>query len=134
MKDTRTLVEEWLVAGDAGQLDVFDELLHADVRVHAPLGLSTTGIEEEKEVWRAALRAMPDLRHEVQDVVVGHATVAVRTVVTGTLVGAFGGIEATGHPFRIDQAVFALARDGKLAEIWEIADVSAVTRTAGEAP
>lgn len=133
MRGTRTLVEEWLAAGDAGRLDAFDELLHTDVRVHAPLGLSTSGIEAEKEVWRAALRAMPDLRHEVQDVVVGDATIAVRTVVTGTLVGGFGGIEATGRPFRIDQAVFARARDGKLAEIWEIADVSAITRTAGEA-
>ena len=130
MTRTPTLLERWLQAGDAGDLDVFDDLLHPDVRVHAPLGLSTTGIEAEKEVWRAALRAMPDLRHDVQEVVVDDATIAVRTVVSGTLVGAFGGVAATGRPFRIDQAVFARVRDGLLTEIWEIADVAPIVREA----
>jgi predicted ester cyclase len=130
MTRTPTLLERWLQAGDAGDLDVFDDVLHPDVRVHAPLGLSTTGIEAEKEVWRAALRAMPDLRHDVQEVVVDDATIAVRTVVSGTLVGAFGGVAATGRPFRIDQAVFARVRDGLLTEIWEIADVAPIVREA----
>jgi predicted ester cyclase len=73
---------------------------------------------------------MPDLRHDVQEVVVDDATIAVRTVVSGTLVGAFGGVAATGRPFRIDQAVFARVRDGLLAEIWEIADVAPIVREA----
>lgn len=126
-----TLLERWLEAGDEGDLDVFDEVLHPDVRVHAPLGLSTTGIEAEKEVWRAALGAIPDLRHMVQEVLVDGAMIAVRTVVTGTLAGEFGGVAATGHPFRIDQAVFARVRDGLLVEIWEIADVAPILREAG---
>ena len=71
MKDPRTtVVFQWLAAGDAGDLDAFDALLHPDVVVHAPAGLSTTGVEAEKAVWKDALTAMPDLRHEVQEVVV----------------------------------------------------------------
>lgn len=34
-----------------------------------PMGLSTEGPEAEKEVWRDALRAMPDIRHDIQEVI-----------------------------------------------------------------
>lgn len=64
------VVSRWLAAGDAGDLDRFDDLLHSDVVVHAPAGLSTAGCEAEKAVWRDAVAAMPDLRHEVQEVLV----------------------------------------------------------------
>jgi ketosteroid isomerase-like protein len=55
----RTVVGRWLAAGDAGDLDAFDDLLHPDAVVHAPLGLSTNSAEAEKAVWREALDAMP---------------------------------------------------------------------------
>jgi ketosteroid isomerase-like protein len=46
----RTVVFRGLAAGDAGDVDAFDELLHPDVVVHAPLGLSTTNVDDEKTV------------------------------------------------------------------------------------
>lgn len=118
----RSLIERLLRAGDEGDLDRFDELLHPDVRVHAPLGLSTEGREAEKAVWRDALAAIPDLAHTVQEVVVEGRTVVARVVVTGTLAGEFGGFAGTGRRFEIDQVVFAHVRDGKAEEIWEVAD------------
>ena len=121
-----TVVYRWLAAGDAGDFDSFDELLHADAVIHAPAGLSTTGAEEEKVVWREALTAMPDLRHDVQEVLVDGDVEMARVVVTGTLTTAFGGIEGTGRSFRIDQAVITHLRDGKVIEAWEIADIAAL--------
>ena len=118
-----TLIERWLRAGDAGDFDVFDECLHADVVVHAPLGLSTNGSEAEKEVWRNVLASVPDLHHDVQEVIEDGSTIAARVVVRGTLVREFAGIPATGRPFEIDQVVFAHVRDGKAEEIWEVADI-----------
>ena len=86
MPDPRhTVVFRWLAAGDAGDLDAFDELLHPDAVVHAPAGLSTTKVDDEKAVWRDALAAMPDLRHEVQEVVVDGEVEMARVVVTGTI-------------------------------------------------
>jgi ketosteroid isomerase-like protein len=121
-----TVVGRWLAAGDAGDLDTFDELLHPDAIIHAPAGLSTTGAAEEKAVWRDALAAITDLRHAVQEVVVnGHIEMA-RVVVTGTMAASFGALEGTGRAFRIDQAVITHLRDGKVAEAWEIADMAAL--------
>lgn len=122
----QTVVFRWLAAGDAGDLDAFDDLLHPDVVVHAPLGLSTTSAEDEKAVWRDALAAMPDLRHNVQEVVVGGDVEMARVVVTGTMTAGFAGVEGTGRSFRIDQAVITHLRDGKVIEAWEIADIAAL--------
>jgi predicted ester cyclase len=119
-----TVVYRWLTAGDAGDLQVFDELLHPEVIVHAPAGLSTTSREQEKEVWRGALVAVAGLRHDVQEVVVDGQVEMARVVVTGTMRGDFGGVEGTGRRFRIDQAVIVHLRDGVVVEAWEIADIA----------
>jgi predicted ester cyclase len=130
-----TVVFRWLAAGDAEDLDAFDELLHPDALIHAPAGLSTTGCAEEKRVWKDALAAMPDLRHAVQEVVADGNVEMARVVVTGTMVAGFGGVEGTGRRFRIDQAVITHLRDGKVEEAWEIADVSSLqAQVADESP
>jgi predicted ester cyclase len=136
MGDARdTVVFRWLAAGDAGDLDVFDELLHPEVVIHAPVGLSTASVEAEKAVWRDALAAIPDLRHAVQEVNVDGDVEMARVVVTGTMTAGFAGVDGTGRSFRMDQAVITHLRDGKVAEAWEIADIAAVReQVAGGAP
>lgn len=125
------MVFQWLAAGDAGDFDAFDDLLHRDAVIHAPVGLSTTSVEAEKCVWKDALAAMPDLRHEVQEVVVDGNIEMARVVVTGTMAAGFAGVEGTGRSFRIDQAVITHLRDGKVAEAWEIADIAALREQVG---
>lgn len=126
MNDSRSLLEAVFAAGDAGDVDAFGQFMHDDVVVHAPAGLSTRGLASEKESWRNAVRAMTGLHHEFVDVLVTPSLEAARTVVTGTLRGTYGGLSAQGREFRIDQAVFAHIRDGKIAELWEIVDVDAL--------
>lgn len=121
-----TVVFRWLAAGDAGDLDAFDELLHPDAAVHAPLGLSTTSAEDEKAVWREGLKAKPGIKHDVQEVVVDGDVEMARVVVTGTMTSDFAGVGGTGRSFRIDQAVITHLRDGKIIEAWEIADIAAL--------
>ena len=129
-----TVVFRWLAAGDQGDFDVFDELLHPDVVVHAPRGLSTTSVEAEKAVWGEALAAMPDLCHAVQEVVVEGDVEMARVVVTGAMKVDFAGVEGSGGRFRMDQAVIVHLRDGKVAEAWEIADVAALQAQIADDP
>lgn len=119
----QTVVFKWLAAGDAGDVEAFDLLLHPDAVIHAPRGLSTTSVDAEKAVWRDALSAIPDLRHEVREVVVNDDVEMARVVVTGTMAADFAGVVGGGRAFRIDQAVITHLRDGRVAEAWEIADV-----------
>ncbi|HEY6932816.1 MAG TPA: ester cyclase [Marmoricola sp.] len=126
MKQSESVVARWLAAGDSGDLEVFDDLLHGDVVVHAPRGLSTGDLQSEKQVWRDAVAAMPDLRHEVQEVVAEGNVEMARVIVTGTLLHDFGGVSAAGRSFRMDQAVICHIEGGKIAEAWEIADVGSL--------
>lgn len=128
MSTDSSLLRELFLAGDAGHLDRFHELLHDDVVVHAPFGLSTVGLEAEKESWHRAVTAMPELRHDFQVVVIDGEMESARCVVTGTLRGTYGGISAIGRSFTVDQALFARTRHGKIAELWEIVDTEALLR------
>ena len=122
----------WLAAGDRGDVEAFDRYLHPEVAVHAPLGLSTMGIAAEKRVWADAKRAMPDIRHDVQETVATEGRVAARVVVTGTLAEDFAGIAASGQAFEIDQVVFAhFDQAGLIVEAWEIADTELLLRQLG---
>lgn len=127
MDQGMSVVVRWLAAGDVGDVEAFDDLLHRDVVVHAPRGLSTEDLESEKQVWRDAVAAMPDLRHDVQEVLAQGNVEMARVIVTGTLRRAFAGISETGRSFRMDQAVICHLDDGKISEAWEIADVGSLT-------
>ena len=126
MDQPPSVVARWLAAGDSGDLEAFDDLLHRDVVVHAPRGLSTEALESEKQVWRDAVTAMPDLRHEVQEVLAQGNVEMARVIVTGTLRHDFAGVPGSGRSFRMDQAVICHLDDGKVTEAWEIADVGSL--------
>lgn len=122
MSTRPSLLEQLFASGDAGQLDRFSTLLHEGVVVHAPFGLSTVGLEAERDSWRRAKDAMPDLHHDFQIVIRDGSFESARCVVTGTLIGEYGGLRAERAPFRVDQALFARIQEGKIAELWEIVD------------
>ncbi len=126
MEPSSPVVTRWLAAGDSGDVEAFDELLHGDVVVHAPRGLSTKNLEAEKQVWRDAVAAIADLRHEVQEVVAEGDVEMARVVVTGTLLREFAGVSGSGRFFRMDQAVICHLDGGKILEAWEIADVGSL--------
>ena len=129
---TDSLLHRFVAAGDLGDVDAFDDLLWPDVVVHAPLGLSTADREAEKEVWRTAKAAMSDIRHDIRELFNDGETLIARAVVTGTLRGEFAGIRADGRHFEIDQVLIAKVRDGKVCELWEIADTGTLVRQLSE--
>ena len=126
MDQGMSVVVRWLAAGDSGDVEAFDDLLHRDVVVHAPRGLSTEDLESEKQVWRDAVAAMPDLRHDVQEVLAQGNVEMARVIVTGTLRHDFAGVSGNGRSFRMDQAVIGHLDGGKINQAWEIADVGAL--------
>jgi steroid delta-isomerase-like uncharacterized protein len=121
-QDNERLVREWLAAGDRGETQLFHRFLHEDVVVHAPLGLSSVGIDAERAVWERVRAGVPDLRHDVKEVISSEDSVAVRSIASGTHLGEFLGLPPTGRTWAVDHATFAIIRSGKIAEVWEIAD------------
>jgi ketosteroid isomerase-like protein len=126
VNDSESVVARLFAAGDAGDLDSLESYLHQDVVVHAPMGLSTIGLAAEQESWRTAKSAVRDLHHQFLSILQNERLEAARCVVTGTLDGTYGGITAVAKPFKVDQAVFARLRDGKIEELWEIVDTASL--------
>jgi predicted ester cyclase len=69
---------------------------------------------------------MPDLRRDVQEVVVDGDVEMARIVVNGTMAASFAGVEGSGSSFRINHAVIVHLRDRKAIEAWAIADITAL--------
>jgi ketosteroid isomerase-like protein len=123
-------VFRFLAAGDRGDGDAFDDLLHVDAVIHAPAGFSTNSADAAKVVWREARAAVSGLRHEVQEVVVDGDVEMARVIVTGSITTPAGCGADSGRGFRMDQAWIVHLRDGKVAEAWEIADMAALKESA----
>jgi len=73
------------------------------------------------------LRTALQLHIQVNDVVDAGDRVAVRGRITGTHVGDFAGMPATGRSFDAAYMSFERVVDGRIAERWEVADTATIT-------
>ena len=119
----------------AGDIDGFGDLIADDFVEHEETpGLEPTkeGVKQFFHMYRAAF---PDLRMEVQDVLVsGHKAVA-RTRATGTHQGEFLGMPATGKS--VDVQLIDITRfgdDGLAHEHWGVFDALAMMQQLGAIP
>jgi steroid delta-isomerase-like uncharacterized protein len=121
-----------LGTGDAELVaKMIDELADPQVQVRTPLPLKTTGAQALKEVSLTLLRAYPDLRLTVEDLIAEDDKVVGRTVVTGTHRGDYLGITPTGKTVKYDEIFIFRFEDGRIAETWGVVDVLAQLRQLG---
>lgn len=125
-------------AVNTGDLDhvlrTIDEVVHPDLRFHAPVPLGLTGVQALKQVWTVLLHAFPDLRVESEDVIAEGDKVVSRNTVTGTHLGEYRGQPPTGRTVRYQEIFILRLADGKIAEIWGVVDVLAQLRQLGMLP
>lgn len=103
----RRLVDEVINGND---LDVLDEL--AAPRLAPKL---RTAFEQ----FRAAF---PDWRQELVQLVAEDDTVVARFRCTGTQVGDWQGLAATGRAMKVDEVYFFRFADGRVAGMWGLED------------
>jgi steroid delta-isomerase-like uncharacterized protein len=120
---------------NAGDIDGFGELLAEDFVEHEEMpGLepSKEGVKQLFHMYRAAF---PDLRMEVQDVLVSGDKAVARVRATGTHQGEFLGMPATGKS--VDVQLIDITRfgdDGLAREHWGVFDALAMMQQLGAIP
>jgi predicted ester cyclase len=62
----------------------------------------------------------------MQHIVIDGDDIVVHFTVTGTHLGTFEGIEATGRPVTVSQFTLYRLDDGKFAEVWDLVDTNAL--------
>jgi steroid delta-isomerase-like uncharacterized protein len=106
---------------NGGELDCADDVL-SPTHVHHIGADELVGPDEVKDTVGRFRTAFPDLHFELEDVVSDGDRVVVRWTATGTHVGEFAGLAATGRSARWTGIDLVRLEDGRIVELWAAAD------------
>jgi aspartyl-tRNA synthetase len=109
------------------RFDELAEFVAEDVRVNGqPDGLAgyVAGLHE-------VVAAFPDYRWELRHLVVEGTWVAAHFIDSGTHLGAFRGVPASGRPVTTQEFAFYRIEGGRIVEVWVTADNAPLTHPEG---
>jgi predicted ester cyclase len=120
---------------NAGDIDGFGRQLADNFVEHNEV----PGIPPTKDgvvlYFQALIAAFPDFQMDVEDVIAGGDKAVARVRVTGTHVGEFMGISATGMPVSVDLIdITRFGDDGLAREHWGVVDQLALMQQLGVIP
>lgn len=120
---------------NAGDIDAFSQQLADDFVEHDELpGLPPTK-EGVIQYFRVMLAAFPDMRMDLQDSFASGDKAVARLRVSGTHMGEFMGIPATGNPVSVNLIdITRFGDDGLAREHWGVADLLAMMQQLGAIP
>lgn len=120
-KNKQTVLRLYQHVND-GEVAATGDLVTPDYVEHDPLPGQGTGREGVIDRFSILVEALAP-RFTIEDVVAESDRVVVRWTNSGTHVGEFAGIPATGGTFTIAGIdIYRLADDGRLAEHWHVID------------
>jgi steroid delta-isomerase-like uncharacterized protein len=99
-----------------------------DARVHSmtPGKVAGSGLDYLKARAASLLKAFPDVKFVIEEVVQQDDRLAARVTLEGTHQADFAGIRATGKRMKVyDFAMYRIA-DGKITDIWSLIDMQAM--------
>ena len=106
-----------------GNLGVADEVFADGYERHDfRAGEPTPGPEGQKQIAGAFRAAFPDLSWQIDFILADGEFVVGRWTASGTHLGAWAGVEATGKPMRFSGINVFRVSDGKVVEIWNHRD------------
>ncbi len=116
--------------GDLSQLETF---IDPTYRYSSPTE-EIIGIDALRGFISALRNAFPDMRVNVTDHIGDGPKVCTRVTLTGTQLGEFEGIPATGRSIKIDGVIISELADGRIAREWELLDQYAMLQQLGILP
>lgn len=112
-------------------IDVVDELVHAECKVHIPLPGLPDGREGMRLNGRLVTSAFPDVRVEREFMLADDDIVFERAVAEATHRGELMGIEPKGTPVSWTELHAYRVRDGLITEVWSEPDLLGVMAQLG---
>ncbi len=127
LETNKAVVREYITELDRGNFEIMDEVFAPDLTCHFP-GSPTMDRQATMDFVKGAYSAFPDLQHTIEDLIAEGNRVVLRVTNRATHKGEFLGLTGTGKQVTITAiAIFRMA-DGKMAEIWEEADLAGLTQ------
>jgi steroid delta-isomerase-like uncharacterized protein len=119
---------------DEGKLDLLDEVIAPGYVEHSPDPGQPPGRDGLRQGLQTLLRAFPDFRSSIQEIVAEGEKVAYFAVSRATHQGEFHGIAATGRTIEIEEMHVVRVVDGKIAEHRALYDTLGMLRQLGALP
>ncbi|HMO33113.1 MAG TPA: ester cyclase [Lacibacter sp.] len=101
-----------------GKVEDLDKIIAPDFKGHFIGGFEYQGIEGAKNSVLETKKAFPDWKEEIVDIIAQDNKVVTRYHSTGTQLGNWDGIDATGNKVDIYEASIYRLKDGKIVEQW----------------
>jgi steroid delta-isomerase-like uncharacterized protein len=134
-KATLRRLHDAINTGDPERISrTIDEVVAPDLLSRTPLPVEATGAQALKEVFTRLLRAFPDLRITIEDLIAEGDKVVSRNSVTGTHRGEYLGRPPTGRSITYQEIFIFRFADGRIAETWGVVDIFSQMRQLGVVP
>ena len=117
-----------------GDIASFDETIADSVLFHyagSPRTLTRDEMSQFIVRWR---EAFPDLKIDLEELLIQDNLAAIRGTLTGTHEGPWAGAEPTGEQVSMALMMFFRFEDGKMVELWEVDDQLGFRRQLGLIP
>jgi len=116
-----------------GDLGVLDEVFDDSYVELTPYGsIDQGGPERAKQAYRWMQSVFGNIQFDVEQMMAEGDLVFSRAMATGTHIGEFMGVPATGRPLRFAAVVVSQIRDGKHVKDWSFIDTMAILRQIAE--
>jgi steroid delta-isomerase-like uncharacterized protein len=137
MAEARKVVEDWVAALDRADLDGSLEYVAPEVVFSNPIA-TTHGPAELRALFDVFWTALPDFKHELNEVIEAGGVVAMEGIATGThkgpLASPTGEIPPTGRSVTFPFAAWARVENGKIVRFRGYWDVAGLMQQLGAAP
>ena len=106
---------------DKHEFELLDEVWAPDMVVH--LAGSDFERDQVEGFVKMFYEGFPDLQHSIEELIAVGDRVILRAMNRATHSAEFQGVTATGRSIRFGQIAIYRVTDGRIAEIWEEADL-----------
>jgi steroid delta-isomerase-like uncharacterized protein len=129
---TTNLLDEWAQAWNAHDIPALTSLYRPDgIYEDAAFGSQAHGAAEIKNFAAATLTGIPDFKLTVTNRSLRATSGHIEWVMSGTQVGAFPGLPATGKMFHVRGATILVIKNGKIARSTDYWDAVTLMREVG---
>jgi predicted ester cyclase len=123
-RNKQTVLRLYTEVGNEGRLEVLDEIAWPDHVEHSPFPLQSQGIDGLKQRVSMVRAAMANPHFTIEHVIAEGDKVAVMWTNVGTHVGEWFGFAPTERSVTAHGVDIHLLRDGRLAEHWDVVDIT----------
>ncbi len=127
LETNKAIVRDYYAELDRGNFEIMDEAFAPDLTFHFP-GSPPMDRQATMDFVKGAYSAFPDLQHNIEDLIAEGNRVVLRVTAEATHHGEFLGLPGTGKRITITAIGIFRMTDGKMAEIWEEADLAGLTQ------